>query len=268
MGRITRLNVAIDRFFSQFDTLTNRVTESRGQDFARNLRSWFVCIDSAPVPLGFEISRLTTIQTWEDVQRDVMQPPRGMVGSGRLNWPDDDDLRLSGQMVLFRRLASVELDPMDFAFNYFYTGDNNITRTIQNMADMLFRPLSEDLRLRFEAIAAAREVVGDSGIPAADRIVALDHNSKGYLDVVEKIAALEEALRANNQIAPEEKGRIQAEVASGKVLLAAPRTRLTAIKEVLLSPITWIAATFAGGALGEIASIALHAIAALLGFPL
>lgn len=269
-GRIERtrkLTAVIERFFSQFDQLTGRVTGSRQQDFARNLRSWLTSIDSAPAPIGDEAARLSALQSWDDVQRDVMRPPRGMAGSGQLNWADDDDLRPAGQIALFRRLASEELDAMNFAFDYFFTGDNNITRTIQEVSDQLFRPLSEDLRLRFEAIADAAEEADEGGIPAADRVVTLDHNSQGYNEALGKIEFVEEALRASNAIPPDEKAMLQAEIASGKAILAAPRSRLAAIKEVLINPLTWLAVTFASGLLGELAGSALHAVAALIGIP-
>lgn len=262
------MSAAIERFFTQFDLLTNRVIDSRQQDFSRNLRSWLACIDSAPAPIGTETARLSALQSWEEIERDVIQPPGSMVGSGQLNWPDREDLRLAGQLVLFRRLASGELDAMDFSFDYYFSGDNNITRTIQDMADRLFRPLSEDLRLRFGHILDSNELVEDDRVPAANRFVRLNHNSLAYLEAMEKITSLEEALRASNAIEPEEKATLQAEIQSGKVLLSAPRTRVGAVKAVLVSPLTWIAAAFASGALGELAGIALHAIAALLGIPL
>lgn len=156
---------------------------------------------------------------------------------------------------------------MDFAYDYYFSGDNNIDRTVQDMADQLFRPLSEDLRLRFDEIVEAAEAAEEGGIPAADRIVTLDHNSKGYNEAIGQIEAVEEGLRANNEIAPDEKARLQAEIESGKRLLAAPRARVEAIKAVLLNPLTWIAMTFASGALGELAGSALHAVAALIGLP-
>ncbi|MES2916362.1 MAG: hypothetical protein V4753_14690 [Pseudomonadota bacterium] len=157
---------------------------------------------------------------------------------------------------------------MNFAFDFFYSGDNNITRTIQDMSDQLFRPLSEDLRLWFDEIADLAKTPEDAEIPAADRVVALDHNSRGYTEAIQKIADLEEALRASNAIDSDEKARVKAEIESGKILLAAPRTRLGAVKAVLFASVVWIADNFAGGALGEIAGAAARAIATLLGFPL
>ncbi len=260
------MTAATDRFFSQFDQLTSRVTGSRQQDFAGNLRRWLTCMDSAPAPIGVEFARLSAMQNWEGVQSDVMQPQLGL-GPGQLNWPDDDDLRLAGQISLFRRLASGELDATNFAHDYFSSGGISIARTIQEMSDQLFRPLSEDLRLKFDELVEAAEAEGEGGVPAADRMVALDHNSRAYKDAVRQIEAVEEGLRTNNKIAPDDKARLQAEIESGKRLLAAPKTRVDAVRVVLLGALGWIAMTFASGALGELADSALHAVAALLGLP-
>lgn len=250
------------RFFETYDDAAHRLYRARYEDFSRYLRSWLENLDTAPSILGVEIRRLRSIQDFSDVEVNVMVKPRGMVGSGRLNWSDDFETRAAGHLALLRELAFADLDPSSFAFDYFYAGDNNITRTVQEMAQHLFEPHAVELRRHLEAIADDEEDLPT--VPASDRVVSLDHNSAAFREVVSSIEVVEERLRENNELLPDEKARIHLELRSGVDLLKAPRTRLETIRVMLLGSLGWLAMEFASSAVGVAAQHAWSLLKAFL----
>ncbi|WP_306005063.1 hypothetical protein [Aquicoccus porphyridii] len=165
-------------------------------------------------------------------------------------------------MALLRRLASNELDPVDFAFDYFYSGDNNINRTIQEMAEHLFEPHAEELRRHLERIA--EDVEDEAVAPASDRIVSFDHNSAIFHEVLASVAEVDERLRESNEVPPDDKARIHVEIRTGVDLLKAPRTRPQAVKLVLLGALGWLAIEFSSSAVGIAAQHAWNLLTKLL----
>lgn len=256
------MNREISRFFEAYDDIGRRIYSAREEDFGRYLRAWLANLDKAPPVVKLEVIRLCSMTTWTDVEATVISKPAGMVGSGRLAWPDDFDTRMGGQMALFRRLASNELDPGDFAFDYFYSGDNNINRTIQEMAEHLFEPHAEELRRHLEGIA--EDAVDEAVAPASDRVVSFDHNSVVFHEVLASVEEVDERLRESNEVPLDEKARIHVEIRSGVDLLKAPRTRLQAVKLVLLGALGWLAMEFASSAVGIAAQQAWNLLTTLL----
>ena len=173
----------LDRFLAEYDEISHRVSMARERDFPRILRSWFACLDGAPEIVAREVHRLEALQTWDAVTSQVMKPSRGMAGSGQLDWPDDKQDRLSGQLLLLRKLASEEMKVMQFSFNYFYSGDNNINSNVNEMASLFFLPHSEELRRRLEDICD-NILDTDFHVPASDRVVKLNHNTESFHQAV------------------------------------------------------------------------------------
>jgi hypothetical protein len=102
-------------------------------------------------------------------------------------------------------------------------------------------------------------------IPAADRFVRLDHNSKHYRDALKDLEQLVCAIEAaNNYEDTEDKEQRLAELSAGRRLLAAVRIRARLVWRVLAVPIVWIIEKFAEGFIGEVGKTALQSLRALL----
>ena len=255
----------ISRFLDEFDEISHRVSMARERDFARLLRTWFACLDEAPEIIAREVNRLQELENWDTVSSHVMTFSGSMVGSGQLNWPDDKHNRLGGQLLLLRKLASEEMRVMQFSFDYFYSGDNNIDSNVNEMASLFFLPHTEELRRRLEDVC---DDVLDTNfyVPASDRVVELDHNSVSFDLAVSALHETLQHLRDNNSIEAEDKGRIETEINSGLALMKAPRTRIEAAGVVILGALKWLADRFASALVGAAAGRAIAAIRALLGF--
>ena len=257
----------VERFFGEYDEVVHRLAMARERDFAPMLRRWFMCLDQAPEIIASEIRRLQKLENWEVVSGEVMKRSGGMVGSGRLKWPDDRDRRMGGQILLLRNLASEEIRVLDFSLNYFYAGDNNIDSTTNEMASQFFEPHAEELRRRLEDVIDAMEDASDDAIYAfvSDRVIKLDHNSALFFAA---IAALDETishLKESNEIDPEEKVRLEVELNCGLEMAKAPRTRIGAIRVVLVDTLTWIGEKFASSIVGISAEKAVAPIRGLIG---
>lgn len=104
---------------------------------------------SVEKPFGRVASTLPEVlfdQWYEQQQRSV----GGMVGSGRLSWPDKPEERLALQVELIRRLGSKTIDIVHFTTMFMYVRndfDDNVAEFIQQV----FRPFARDfLRLAHE----------------------------------------------------------------------------------------------------------------------
>lgn len=105
-------------------------------------------------------------------------------------------------------------------------------------------------------------------IPASDRIVRLDDNLVARDELNERLNELSSAVRGHNDeenALGEDRGRVIAEIESGKELLKGPSVRTRALWIVLAPALTFIAAEFAGGIIGELATQLLTALRAFLG---
>ena len=253
------MNRLLERFFDEYDEIGRRLSSAQERDFARLLRTWFACLDEAPDIISGEIRRLEALQSWDIVHSEVVKTGGSMVGSGRLEWPDDKAHRLGGQLLLLRKLASEEIRAMDFSLHYFYSGVNNIDSHVHEMASLLFEPHTTELRRRLEDVLEDT-LADDVYVPASDRVVTLDHNSDSFQLTV---AALEETLsrlRENNEIDPNDKTRIDLELDSGLQLLKAQKTRIQAAGVVLLGALKWLVDRFASSMVGIAAAKAFTAV--------
>jgi predicted transcriptional regulator len=94
-------------------------------------------------------------------------------------------------------------------------------------------------------ISAAERVIakGDevawqiSSVPAADRLVSIDHNSQTTELAISAVEDAEEAIRASNSLPEAEKAWLREHLSSGVRLMKGAKITLTAIKALLLSPL-------------------------------
>ena len=85
-------------------------------------------------------------------------------------------------------------------------------------------------------------------VPASDRAVTIDHNSKEFSEIKLGLDAVETALAANNSI--EDKELIQAEIAAGRKIIDAPKARVTWVRKLLIDPLVYICKLVGETALG------------------
>ena len=258
------MNRKLERFFDEYDEIGHRLSTARERDFARVLRTWFACLDAAPDIISGEIRRLEALQSWDIVHSQVVKTGGSMVGSGRLEWPDDKQHRLGGQLLLLRKLASEEIQAMNFSLHYFYSGVNNIDSHVHEMATLLFEPHAAELRRRLEDVLEDT-IADDVYVPASDRVVTLHHNEDSFQRAA---AALEETLarlRENNKMDPDDKTRIELELDSGLKMIKAPKTRIQAAGVVLFGALKWLVDRFASSMVGIAAAKAFAAIRVVLG---
>lgn len=254
----------IERFFGEYQELTHRVSVARHRDFASVLRRWFACIDQAPQIVSVEVQRLEQNQSWKAVEQDVLRKGGSMAGSGQLNWPDDKDSRIGAQLLLLRKLASEEIRLLDFSLSYFYAGDNNIDSMISELASHFFEPHAEELFRRLEDVVEDA-TAGEIEVLNSYRVVKLDQNAE---EVSSTLSAIEDTivhLRENNEIDPETKVRVEAELKSGMELIKAPETRLAAVSVLLVTTLGWLTTEFASSLVGIAAGKAVELVRILFG---
>lgn len=117
-------------------------------------------------------------------------------------------------------------------------------------------------------LSATEKLLGSTkNIPAADRTVALDHNSQTYLEANDSLEKLIQSVREVNEYPADEEDKEQklAELTAGQQLIAAARVRVQAVKALLEPPLRWFMEKFAGAIVGKFAEVAWKAIQQLLG---
>ncbi|RUW52406.1 hypothetical protein EN851_31465 [Mesorhizobium sp. M8A.F.Ca.ET.208.01.1.1] len=254
----------VDEFFDDFDHYANEVSAARHQDFARILKQWFQTLEHAPEPLRSRLAWLREYLPAGQLEKEVIVQGRGMVGSGKLNWPDDLEYRLSGQLQLLDALTEKEDSAWQFAFGFFPGGGNNINATLNQLVEHFFQPHVRELR-RYLVKNAEKPITRPEAVPASDRLVRLDHNQPEYLATIDAIAVAESAAVASNEILPEDRERIKFELDAGILLLKASSARIDAIEAVLIRALRWLSSNFAGAALGIAAEHALQVVLKLIG---
>ena len=125
-----------------------------------------------------------------------------------------------------------------------------------------------------ELIAESRRKIAtepSAPVPASDRIVTLDDNSAAYKETLASLEQLTQDASKSNEFAhlfanPEDKVRTLSEIDSGIQLLKNARVRPTAVYELLVNSLRWIAKKLPDVTLGALASKALDGLTKLLGF--
>ena len=108
----------------------------------------------------------------------------------------------------------------------------------------------------------------DDDIPASDRVVSLDHNSKAYQGAVDAVDKVIEAVAGDNEYgseSPEEKEAVVGALGAARKLLDAVEVRISAVQTILLPPLQYIADNFSKGAVAALGAAAVAAVMKLFG---
>lgn len=243
-------------FRAVYDELTDDVIRARHQFVAEHLGNWFATLDDTP-RVSSIIRELQTGLAVQQFLKDSAATQGGMVGSGTLLWPKDPEKRLGMKLLVFREIAEGRIEAWNFGHDYMYAG-GNLDDNARALADQLFSPMAKELRRYLE-----RRM---SEIPAADRIVSLDHNSSAYREAVGALETLERVIReANDYPDPEEKERVVAEVSAARRIFQAASVRIGVVTTLLGAPVLYLAKKFMDTGIGKAAGAVIDAITALIG---
>lgn len=185
---------------------------------------------------------------------------RSMVGSGKLNWSSDRAERLAQQLGIVRWLAANENNLTEYSSSFSWAG-SNLNDNKYKATDELIEPFARNL---FRHIERNRQSM--PSIPAADRVVPLNHNSVEMKELEDTLGAVEAEMAVSNSLKSEpEFDRNLAELSAGRRLLIATAVRLSALGAVLMPALKWLTDHAAAGAIGVAVTAAIALLASLFG---
>jgi hypothetical protein len=216
-----------------YDDLTNEVMRSHVQFLADHLANWFRTLDTSSeiAPIIQNLQSGIDFEPWKKELELSIRLNRSLA------WPKEPEKRLATQLLLFRSAAESGNGEViaGYGWRFISSQDPNINNSARRFVDQVFRPMAAELRRYLERQLTA--------VPAADRLVLLNHNSQQYTDAIEAAEEVEKAIReANDFPDAEEKEQHIAEVSAVRRLLQAARVRVEAIV-VLLKPLADLART-------------------------
>jgi hypothetical protein len=243
-------------FRTVYDDLTGEVMRSHVQFLADHLSNWFRTLDttSEVAPIIQKLQSKIDFEPWKKELEVSVRLNRS------LSWPKEPDERLATQLLLFRSAAEGGNGGViaGYGWRFIPSQDPDINNSARRFIDQVFRPMAAELRRYLERQLAA--------VPAADRVVSLDHNSAQYIAVLISLEKLEHALTAANDYPDtEDKEQKIAEVSAARRLFQAARVRVAAVGSLLATGLLYLATTFANTGVGQAAKFAWEQIIALLG---
>jgi len=251
--------MGFDEFESEYNDLSDDVINATHISYSQRLADFIELIEHSPYSKDRIIALLGDFDftSWYNKCRASTS---GMMGSGRLDWDRDRTKRLGQKISLFRHLSLEGNNFSDFAV-VFVSSASDYNDMVYHINSQEFQPFARDLLKDLSRNVPHESIVAD--VPAADRIVTLDHNSKVYQDVIDQLQNIEEAILKSNEFSvkwPDEKERISAELSAGTQLLKPKKVRVEAIRAVLVAPLIWLSEKFTGALIGKLAETVLQKI--------
>jgi len=244
-------------FRAVYDELTDEVNRARYQFLPDHLNSWFEHLDDTP-QVAVVVNKLQDGQDLDAWYKHAENTRGSFVGSGTLDWPAGRENALGMRLLMFRACAEKKLDAAMIGHSFIYVG-NNINDNAHAVIEQIFMPMASELRRYLEREVARADTV--PSVPAADRVVPLDHNKPEYQDAVESLDRLIKTLKESNDYADiVEKGQRIAEVSAARRLLDAALVRI----EPLVSLLRPIVIQFANELKDKLVTIAVSAAVAAL----
>ncbi len=248
----------LEEFENDYTDAADDVSRAKNRMFAERLRQWWGVVDAYP-PANALIGSLVENFDFDAWYRQGLSTVGGMVGSGHLDWSVDPSTRLAQNVGLFRFLAERDTAFADFSSNFLWAG-KHLDDSVAKISDQLFEPFARDLLKAIKRSAQA--------VPAADRIVSLDHNSQKYSEVVDALEKLEVGLAQSNSLAaehPKAHSQIIAEIGAGRRLLNALQIRRRVAWDLLSPALTWVVQNVGATAFGVAVTAIIAILASTLG---
>jgi len=143
----------IRRSLKRFEDFAIDLARSDMNTFNDRLRLLVDYFKSDPV-LSIIHSQLLSMPgvDFDSWHQGVLSTVGGMVGSGELSFPTDIEKRMALMYQLLNKINSGEIDLIDFAHNFFATGDNRIDSIIYAFNEAVVEPLTRELSYRIEEL--------------------------------------------------------------------------------------------------------------------
>ncbi|THD68417.1 MAG: hypothetical protein E7813_10325 [Bradyrhizobium sp.] len=221
----------ISNFHATYEELTDEVRLAMHAFVPLRLQEWFAYLDGEP-GAAKAIAKLQSSQDfshWFSMQGRNQKP-----GVPTLEWPTENDQRLGMQLLLFRSIAGGKVDIGPLGKMYVPGSGRNINDSSKAFVDQVFRPMSRELIRYLRRVGDEKT---EESVPAADRVVPLDHNSASYKEAIEAVEHLERVLTEANDFADVDvREQRLAEVKAIRGLLSVFLVRVQAIA-ILLKPL-------------------------------
>lgn len=246
-------------FFEEYDALTTDTASALHQQFSSNVQRWLIFVEGTPEANVWKLGEHLPKDQW--LEKFAKLSSR--MGGGTVNWPMEKEARLGAQLDLFRIFARGEWDAFQFAMNLLRTGTSNLNNITGEVVRHIFSPMARDIR---RYANQNWDDTATTNVPAADRIVKLDHNSSAYADAIESLNKIRDAVAASNEYSDttDQEQRL-AEIAAGKELLNAQTVDAEGFRAVTIRCLKYLSEKFVSGIIGKLAGFALHALGLLFG---
>ncbi|MES2494340.1 MAG: hypothetical protein V4579_13815 [Pseudomonadota bacterium] len=250
----------IEAFASDYKDHVDDVLQAQFQSFCLRLQDWLDFLDNSPVskPVMERLENEVAFGEWFNA---ALATRSGTVGGGRLNWSRDRTERLGQHIFVMRYLAHDEMAFSSFSTGFLWAG-TKYNESVAAINDQVVRPFARDLLKHIERGGRAA-----GGVPAADRIVTLDHNRPDGVALREHLSVIQTTLETstNNSLkADEEFDRNLAEISAARRLVAAARIRVGPLADLLTSSLKWLLTKVAENLVGVAVAAAITALAGLL----
>lgn len=246
-------------FLEELEDIERLTINATFEDMPRILQRWFYTLDRSPDLISSIIDDLEGESNFEKVNDENIVIQNGM-GNNKFNWPLGKEERLGAQLIFLRAASQPTYDFFGFLTSFYYESHGNLNDANYNFTNRLFEP-----HVR-EFIRYVEMRLDDQSIPASDRIVTIDHNSKDFITIRKDFDAVETAVAQSNSL--ENREMIQAELAAGKAVIEAPKARRSIVKSVVIAPLKYLSKAVADNALSISITALLTAIAAYFGIAL
>lgn len=246
-------------FLEELEDIERLTISATYEDIPGILRRWFYTLDRSPELISRIVDGLEGESNLQRVNDENVVIQQGM-GNNKFNWPLGKEERLGAQLLFLRSASQPDFEFIGFLTNFYYDSHGNLNDASYNFTNRLFEPHVREF-IRYVEMRLDGEA-----IPASDRIVTIDHNSKDFVKIRHDFDAVVTAVAQSNSL--ENREMIQAELAAGKTVLEAPKARRSIVKTVVIAPLKFLSKAVANTTLSVLITALLAAIAAFFGIPL
>jgi hypothetical protein len=243
----------IHEFFLEYEEILSAIAGTSHEYIPQHLRRWFAAIDSSPAYVSRRVAWLEALGVWSESKALIIKQGGSWAGSGRLNWPEDQAQRLSAQLSMFREIAKEKIDLFQFTHEFFHVPNGSIDDTVREFMRNIFDPFSAELR-RYLRRNLDKPLLEPAEIPASDRVVALDHNSREYRETLDALDTAERSIAESNSLPADLKEQSLAEVGALRILWKVAKVSLHVLGSLISSTLTTFAKKFRETAFGKAAT--------------
>lgn len=228
-------------FLEELIEIKMMATNADHQEIQRVLQRWFYTIERAPDNILAIVGEITATTSLQAVNDNMVRIQNG-IGNSQFVWPLTREERLGGQHFFLQEASNENFEFTAFLVGFYYVQHGNLNDSNDQFVKTFFSTYARELTRYLEM-----RLNGDP-VPASDRIVAIDHNSKEFSAIEAGLDDVERALAGNNSI--EDKKLTQAELAAGRKIIEAPKARVILVRKLLIDPLVHISKVGRDTALG------------------